>query len=219
VPDSWKAFYRAIAWIRSAVDNQPQSIITKTFNRLALVILVDMWRRPGRNWSLLGILMSTKSLNCFEPRDRFLAILSFLDKSSLNIDLRPDYSSPVEAVCRAWTLLSIGTGSLDILELCSAESTNAPSWFVNSTSIQDLTEFMHVYYDAASVSRHETLPRGEGYLIDPEETAVLHIQGVLIGSIAHVTSLCRLSSSKKVICLICLKGWGQVEGWWWSKAV
>lgn len=120
---------------------------------------------------------------------------------------------------RAWTLLSIGTGSLDILELCSAESTDAPSWVVNSTSIQALLEFMHVYYDAASVSRHETLPRGEGYFTDPEETAILHIQGVLIGSIAHVTSPCRLNSSKEAIRHVCLKWWGQVEGWWWSKAV
>ncbi|TVY20919.1 Heterokaryon incompatibility protein 6, OR allele [Lachnellula arida] len=210
---SWKAFYRAIAWIRSVVDNQPQSIVTKTFNHVALTNLVDTWRKPGRNWSLLGILMSTRSLNCFEPRDRFFAILSFLDKSSLNLDLRPDYSSPVEAVCQAWTLLSIGTGDLDILQLCSAESTDAPSWVVNPTSIKGLPEFMHVYYDAASLSRHETVPRGEGHWKDPKETAVLHIQGVIIGNIAHVTSPCHLNASKAAIRLVCLRWQDQVSAW------
>lgn len=208
---SWKAFYRAIAWIRSVVDNQPQSIITNTFNHMALANLVDTWRKPGRHWSLLGILMSTRSLNCFEPRDRFFAILSFLDKSSLNLDLRPDYFSPVEDVCRAWTLLSISTGNLDILQLCSAESTDAPSWVVNPISIKGLSEFMHVYYDAASLSRHETVPRGEDHWKETEETAVLHIQGIFIGNIAHTTSPCPLNASKEAIRLVCLRWQDQMS--------
>lgn len=210
---SWKAFYRAISWIRSVVGNQPQSIITNTFNHTALANLVDTWRKPGRNWSLLGILMSTRSLNCFEPRDRFFAILSFLDKASLNLDLRPDYSSPFEAVCRAWTLLSIDRGDLDILQLCSAESTNAPSWVVNPTSIKGLPEFMHVYYDAAGLSHHETISGGIGHWIDPEDNAVIHIQGIFIGDVAHVTLPCHLNASEEAIRLICLRWQDQVSAW------
>lgn len=210
---SWKAFYRGIAWIHSIVENWPQSIITQSFNRVTLGKLIKAMRKPSRNWSLLNILLSTKRLNCFEPRDRFFAIMSFLDKSSLNPDLRPDYSSPIEAVSRAWTLLSIGKGTLDILELCSAESTDAPSWVLNPIFIKGLPEFLQVRYDAASLSRHETVPRGEGHWNDPEETAVLRIQGIFIGNIAHVTSPCHLNASKEEIRLVCLRWQDQVLAW------